>query len=74
MTLPDNYGTFWKDGGVVLQIDMEEIHEVSLVKYDLLVLKNIKIIEDACKMAGIPYPKSHELDWNDQRVWEDMMR
>lgn len=74
VTLNDNYGTFWKDGGLVLQIDMEEIHEVSLVKYDMLVLRNIKIIRDACKLAHIPYPKSHEMNWDDQAVWQDMMR
>ena len=37
VSLPDNYGTFWaKDGKRILCINMEEIHEVSLVKYDLL--------------------------------------
>lgn len=74
ITLPDNYGTFWKDGGLVLQIDMEEIHEVSLVKYDMLVLKTIQIIRDACQYAGIRYPKTHEINWDDQNVWKDMMR
>lgn len=74
VTLDDNYGVFHhKDGGVVLQIDMEEIHEVSLVKYDMLVLNTLQIIRDACKLANIPYPKSHEIDWNDQKVWKDMM-
>lgn len=74
ITLDDNYGTFVKDGQVILQIDMEEIHEVSLVKYDLLALKTLKIIKDACWFAGIPYPKSYEIDWDDQCVWEDMLR
>lgn len=74
VTLPDNYGTFWKDGKQILQIDMEEIHEVSLVKYDILALKNIQIIRDCCKMASIPYPKSHEVDWYDKKVWADMLR
>lgn len=74
VTLDDNYGVFYhKDGGMVLQIDMEEIHEVSLVKYDMLVLNTLQIIRDACKLANIPYPKSHEIDWNDQKVWKDMM-
>ena len=37
VTLPDNYGTFWsKDGKRIISINMEEVHEVSLVKYDLL--------------------------------------
>lgn len=74
ITLADHYGTFVKDGDICLTIDMEEIHEVSLVKYDLLILKNIKIINDACRLAGIPYPKSHEIDWDDESVWKDMMR
>ena len=74
VTLPDNYGCFWKDGELVLDIDMEEIHEVSLVKFDLLVLNNIGIINDTCQLAGIPYPRTHEINWNDQKVWADMMR
>lgn len=70
ITLPDNYGTFWNDGKRILNINMEEIHEVSLVKYDLLGLKNIEIIKDTCELAHIPYPKSHTVNWNDQNVWE----
>lgn len=70
VTLPDNYGTFWNDGKRILNINMEEIHDVSLVKYDLLGLKNIEIINDTCKLAHIPYPKSHTLNWNDKNVWK----
>lgn len=69
VTLPDNYGTFWNDGKRILSINMEEIHEVSLVKYDILGLKNVEIIKDCCKLAGIPYPKSHTVNWNDNVVW-----
>jgi len=70
VTLPDNYGTFWsKDGKHILSINMEEIHEVSLVKYDLLGLKNIEIIKDTCELTHIPYPKSHTVNWNDEKVW-----
>ena len=71
VTLPDNYGTFWgKDGKRILNINMEEIHEVSLVKYDILGLKNIEVIKDACALANIPYPKSHEINWEDSDVWD----
>lgn len=73
VTLPDNYGTFWSEGKRILQINMEEVHEVSLVKYDILGLKNIEICKDACEFAGIPYPKSHEINWNDEKVWEDII-
>ena len=74
LTLPDNYGTFWQDGKRIMMINMEEIHEVSLVKYDLLGLKNVEIIKDTCKLAGIPYPKSHTINWEDQNVWADMIK
>lgn len=74
ITLSDNYGTFIsKDDEIVLQIDMECAHDVGLVKYDMLVLRNIGVIRDAFAMAGLPYPKSHEIDWDDQAVWEDML-
>lgn len=70
VTLPDNYGTFWNEGKRILSINMEEIHEVSLVKYDLLGLKNVEIIKDCCELAGIPYPKSYKVNWEDKDVWE----
>ena len=73
VTLPDNYGSFWADGKRILQINMEECHEVSLNKYDLLGLKNIEIIKDTCVLAGIPYPKSYTINWNDEKVWTDMI-
>lgn len=73
ITLQDHYGTFWKDGEQVIQIDMDSAHDVGLVKYDFLILRNIGIIKDACSLAGIPYPKSHEVDWDDQKVWADML-
>lgn len=71
VTLTDNYGTFWaRDGKRVLTINMDEIHEVNLNKYDILGLRNIAIIRDTCKLAGIPYPKSHLINWDDKDVWE----
>ena len=73
ISLPDNYGTFWNDGNRVMCINMEEIHEVSLVKYDILGLKNVGIIKETCKLADIPYPKSHEINWQDEKVWADMI-
>ena len=73
LTLPDNYGTFWQDGKRIMSINMEEIHEVSLVKYDLLGLKNVEIIKDCCKLVGIPYPRSHTVNWEDDKVWDDII-
>lgn len=73
VSLYDNYGTFWYDGKRVISLNMEEVHEVSLVKYDILGLVNIGIIKETCKLVGIPYPKAHEIDWKDDKVWEDMI-
>ena len=73
ISLPDNYGTVWKDGKRILCINMEEVHEVSLVKYDILGLKNIEIIKDTCEFIGAPYPLSHEIDWEDKKVWDDII-
>lgn len=73
LTLPDNYGTFWQDGKRIMSINMEEIHEVSLVKYDLLGLKNVEIIKDCCELVGIPYPRSHTVNWEDDKVWDDII-
>ena len=74
ITLSDNYGVFNKDGDICLVLDMEEVHEIGLVKYDFLILNTIKIIQDTYNMIGKPYPKSHEIDWEDKKVWEDMLK
>ena len=74
ITLEDNYGTLYKDDKKILQIDMDDVHEISLVKYDILGLKNVGIIKDTCEYAEINYPKSNEINWNDKRVWDDMLK
>jgi DNA polymerase-3 subunit alpha len=73
VSLPDNYGTFWNDGKRITQIDMDEIHEVSLVKCDILGLKNIEIIKDTCDLVGINYPLSHQINWEDKNVWGNII-
>lgn len=74
ITLPDNYGVMYRNGLQILQLDMEDVHETGLVKYDILGLKNVQIIKDTCDLAGISYPLAHEIDWNDQDVWNDMLK
>lgn len=74
ITLRDNYGVFDKDGEPCLMLDMENIHDYTgLAKYDFLVLTTVTRIRDACNLIGVKYPKTHEIDWDDQAVWEDMM-
>ena len=72
--LDDSYGIFDKDGYKTLMIDMDEIHECGLVKYDFLILKTLQIIRDSCRMSGIAYPKSHEVNWENTAVWNDMIQ
>lgn len=72
ITLGDNYGTFDKEGETCLFMDMDEAHEVGVAKYDFLVLKTVQVIKDTCDYIGIPYPRSHEIDWFDKAVWDSM--
>ena len=73
-TLDDNYGTFFNSGEHCLLLNMDEAHDVGMCKYDFLILTNIKIIDDVYKAIGKPFPKMHEIDFNDQDVWRDMRR
>lgn len=73
ISLTDNYGSFWNNGKHILAINMEEAHVLQLAKYDCLGLKNIEVIKDCCEYAGIKYPKSHEINWEDKNVWEHII-
>jgi DNA polymerase-3 subunit alpha len=72
VNLVENYGTFWNKGFRISCINMEEVHEVSIPKYDILGLRNIQIIRETCELAGIEYPLSHKVNWNDEDVWSDI--
>ena len=75
ITLADNFGVFDKDNENCLMLDMENIHDFTgLAKYDFLILKTVQVIRDTCKYLGVPYPKTHEIDWFDENVWADMIR
>lgn len=72
-TLDDNCCTFIKDGERCLVLDMEDAHDYGLIKYDLLRLKTVKVINDTCKLIGIPYPRTYQVDFGDKEVWDDMI-
>ena len=72
VTLVDNYGVFNKDGENCLMLDMDEAHDAGLVKYDMLILKSVKVVRDACEYLGIPYPKSHQINFDDEAVWDSI--
>ena len=74
INLDAEYGVFDKDDERCLVIDMEELHEVGAAKYDFLVLKTVQVIRDTCRYLGVPYPRTHEIDWYDEAVWEDMIK
>lgn len=74
ITLTDNYGVFDKEGDICLMLDMDNIHDYTgLAKYDFLILKTVQVIRDTCNYLGEPYPKSHEVDWDDPKVWSEMI-
>lgn len=75
IVLSENYGTFKKDGEWCLLLDMDEVHDgCGLAKYDFLILKTVQVIRDTCRLIGTAYPKTHEINWNDEAVWADMRK
>lgn len=74
VSLSEYYGVFSKDGEDCLMMDMDEAHDVGAAKYDFLALKTVRVIRDTCRNIGISLPKSHEMDWYDMNVWNDMLR
>lgn len=36
-------------------------------------MKSLEVIRKTCEYTGIPYPKSHEINWYDNAVWDDMI-
>lgn len=76
ITLADNMGLFYKDGKANMPISscaMKAVDSLNYVKFDILGLKTVGIIKDACRYAGIPYPKASEINWNDIKVWQNMI-
>lgn len=84
INLIDNYGMFIstkdEDGNstdeekIILPIDMDEVHETGLVKYDILGLRNIGVISKTCEYAHIPLPRSYTINWEDENVYKDMLK
>lgn len=73
VNLPRDYGVFQNDGKRIISIDMDECHDVSLVKYDILGLKQMQILRITCETAKIRVPLSYEMNWEDPVVWKHMM-
>ena len=76
ITLPDNLGVFYKDGNKnmpVSQCSMKAVDSLNYVKFDILGLKTVGIMKDTYKYIKSNYLKSHEMDWNDNNVWDNMI-
>ena len=69
------YGMFIdKENLSVLNLDMSAAHNVGLVKYDILGLDTISVIDKTCKYAHIPYPHTYQIDFNDKAVWDGIKK
>ena len=56
----------------VVCIDMHELDGLMCVKLDILGLDNIGVINNTCKMIGIPRLNPDNVDLNDEDVWRDI--
>lgn len=77
VTLFDNLGIFYKDGDENFPVSfcsMKAVDSLNYVKFDILGLKTVGIIQDAFKMAGVDWKYSYQMNWKDKKVWEDMIR
>jgi DNA polymerase-3 subunit alpha len=62
-----------KKGEVVTQYDMKAIEKIGLIKFDLLGLRNLTVMKQACNIirkAGGKPPDLANLDLNDQKTFE----
>lgn len=77
ITLADNLGVFYKGGDEnipVSQCAMKAVDSINFVKFDILGLKTIGVLKDTYNFINSHYQKSHEINWNDKNVWEDMIK
>ena len=73
LDLCSRYGTLIdKDGLQILMLDMDASHAVGLAKYDILGLATVDLIFKTCQLAGIKYPHTWEMNFDDPVVWADM--
>lgn len=56
----------------ISQINMKEIDSLNYVKLDLLNLDTIELINETCKLAGIPRMTPDNIDTEDIAVWNSM--
>lgn len=76
ITLADNLGLFYKDGDESQPVSvcaMKAVDSVNFVKFDILGLKTVGIMKDIYKYIDSHYLKAYEINWNDNKVWTNMI-
>ena len=76
INLQENVGTITlvTNSYPVSCLNMKEIDDLNFVKLDVLNLKNVEIIYNTCKLAGIKPLESDDMDFNDEDVWKDITK
>ena len=77
ITLPDNLGVWYKKGDLNNPVSfcaMKAVDSVNYVKFDILGLKTVGIIKDAYEYIGKQWERSYQIDWEDEKVWNDMIK
>jgi intein/homing endonuclease len=77
ITLFNNIGVFYKDGNEDVPISfcgMKSVDSLNYVKFDILGLKAVGVIQDTYKLLGRKWEYAHEINWNDENVWNDMLK
>ena len=75
ITLFDNLGVFYKGGDENIPISfcsMKAVDYLNYVKFDILGLKTIGILKDTYELNNKAWEYSHEINWKDEKVWNDM--
>lgn len=72
--LDENIGTCMLSGNPnpVSMIDMKSVDALGLVKLDILGLDTISIINETCKMVGIPRITPDNINLHDDKVWDSI--
>jgi len=58
----------------IAQINMKEVDDLNFVKLDVLGLANIGIINTACELAGIDRLTPDNVDFDDDKVWDNIIK
>ena len=76
ITIIDNLGITYKDGDENIPVStcaMKAVDSLNYTKFDILGLKTVGVLKDTYNYINSHYLKSHEINWHDQKVWEDMI-